>query len=163
MGRRLTARCVLHFLVCFLLGAPLAAAESDQAWIRGVFTGHSPRPVRAADADVATIAAEGGDVVVVGRGRSMQPLYPAGTRLVLRRTPFAALRSGQTVVYRNRTGWPVAHVLVAHTRDGWRARGLNNRHHDFEPVREENLLGVVVAAFAGPAMSAREVFFLSDD
>lgn len=85
--------------------------------------------------------------VLVGSGRSMQPLYVAGTILVLQQFPFELLERGQTVLYRNHAQKVVAHVLVAKARDGWRAAGLNNGDHDREPVRPENLVGVVVGAF----------------
>ncbi len=77
----------------------------------------------------------------------MLPLYEPGTILVLRQLPFAQLKRGQTVLYRNQENKIVAHVLVARTRDGWRAQGLNNRQHDMEPVHEDNLVGVVIAAY----------------
>lgn len=95
----------------------------------------------------------------------MLPLYPAGTRLVLREVPFPQLRPGQTVIYRNRAGRAVAHVLVARSRDGWRVRGLNNRLQDMEPVRAENLLGVVVAAYTANSSlpAVRSALFLSDE
>ena len=77
----------------------------------------------------------------------MLPLYAPGTILVLCQQPFTQLKRGQTVLYRNQERKIVAHVLVARTRDGWRAQGLNNRQHDMEPVHEENLVGVVIAAY----------------
>ncbi|RXK55083.1 hypothetical protein ESB00_04055 [Oleiharenicola lentus] len=85
--------------------------------------------------------------VLVGTGRSMQPLYESDTILVLRQLPFMELQRGQTVLYRNKRGKIIAHVLVSRTRDGWRARGLNNSIHDMEPVQAENLVGIVLAAF----------------
>ncbi|MFZ5495928.1 MAG: hypothetical protein ACOZE5_11420 [Verrucomicrobiota bacterium] len=88
-----------------------------------------------------------GAFVLVGTGRSMQPLYRPGTILVLRQLAFTDLKRGQTALYRSKDRHVVAHVLVAKARDGWRARGLNNRIHDMEPVQADNLVGVVVAAF----------------
>lgn len=166
MARRLTARCFIGLCAWSLLTASLLAnEEGDHSWIRGVFTGNSPRPrlVVAGEASGTPVAA--GELLVVGRGRSMLPLYPAGTRLVVRNLPYPALRSGQTVVYRNRAGRVVAHLLVARTRDGWRVRGLNNRLQDMEPVRADNLLGVVVAAYTAdsPLPETRTALFLSED
>lgn len=141
---------------------PLAAIERSP-WIRGVYTGSSPRPLVAMEEVAWQRASEiaenlPGGFVLVGSGRSMQPLYEPDTILVLRHLPFDELRRGQTALYRSRDGKVIAHVLVSKARDGWRARGLNNRLHDMEPVLSENLVGVVVAAFK-PVAGKRPVSF----
>jgi hypothetical protein len=136
-----------------------AADETDDPWIRGVFTGKSPRAVALAETDAwqraSTVAEHTPDsFVLVGSGRSMQPLYAPGTILVLQQFPYELLERGQTVLYRNHARKIVAHVLVARARDGWRVAGLNNGRHDMEPVSAANLVGVVIAAFQplpGPA------------
>ena len=135
------------------------ARESDKPWIRGVFTGKSPRAVRLPETDAwqrASAMAERAPnaFVLVGSGLSMQPLYAPGTILVLQQFPYELLEPGQTVLYRNQARKVVAHVLVAKVRDGWRVAGLNNRSHDMEPVLAENLVGVVIAAFQ-PLPTAR--------
>lgn len=117
-----------------------------------MFTGRSPRPQHVAEPEAwrrvdEIVRATPDTFTLVGGGESMQPLYPPGTILVLRALDFAELRPGQTAVYRNRAQRPVAHILVAKARDGWRARGLNNARHDPEAVVADNLIGVVVAAF----------------
>jgi hypothetical protein len=126
--------------------------DSENVWIKGVYTGASPRPmilpeVTAWQQAVALVENTPGAFVLVGSGRSMQPLYPPDTILVLRQLTYQELQRGQTVLYRNRQKKVIAHVLVAKTRDGWRARGLNNVSHDMEPVEPGNLVGVVVAAY----------------
>jgi hypothetical protein len=136
----------------FIFVASVAAKETDDAWIRGVFTGKSPRVVALAETEAwqrASVMAERtpNSFVLVGSGRSMQPLYTPGTILVLQQFPFESLERGQTVLYRNSARKVVAHVLVAKARDGWRVAGLNNRGHDMEPVNSGNLVGVVVGAF----------------
>jgi len=136
-----------------------AALETDDAWIRGVFTGKSPRVVTLAETDAwqraASVAEHAPDsFVLVGTGRSMQPLYAPGTILVLQQFPYELLERGQTVLYRNAARKVVAHVLVAKVRDGWRVAGLNNSRHDMEPVSAANLVGVVIAAFQ-PLPAAR--------
>lgn len=134
--------------------------ETQDPWIRGVFTGASPR-VEQAEAATAwehaeRRALESSDaVVLLGTGRSMLPLYPPGTILVVRQVGYDQLRCGQTAIYRNRGNRTVAHVLITKARDGWRARGLNNKWHDMEPVRAENLLGVVIAAYRPAGEGAR--------
>lgn len=135
-----------------LTAAAVAFDETRDPWIRGIFTGNSPRAVITTDAEawagVNKIVCDVPDTfALIGTGQSMNPLYPAGTILVLREVDYRDLRSGQTVVYRNQKQRAVAHVLVAKARDGWRVRGLNNRTHDNEPVVAENLVGVVIAAF----------------
>lgn len=143
--------CVLAGLV-LSAGFVGAAQETDDPWIRGVFTGKSPRAVTLAETDAwqraSTVAEHAPDsFVLVGSGRSMQPLYTPGTILVLQQFPYELLERGQTVLYRNAARKIVAHVLVAKVRDGWRVAGLNNRDHDMEPVSAANLVGVVIAAF----------------
>lgn len=173
MSGGLAARRAL-LLISLLAAGSLGAKEARESdpWIHGIFTGHSPRPVEVDSTgawDRATREARsvGNALVLVGTGRSMQPLYPSGTVLVLRPVSYDQLRPGQTAVYRNREARAVAHVLVTRTRDGWRARGLNNRRHDLEPVKPDNLLGVVVAAYQPTRIAATRVreasaFFLSD-
>ena len=136
----------------FWSGSVGAARETDDQWIRGVFTGKSPRSVTLSETDAwqyaNTFAEKAPDsFVLVGSGHSMHPLYTPGTILVLQKFPYELLERGQTVLYRNQAHKVVAHVLVAKVRDGWRVAGLNNRSHDMEPVRSDNLVGVVIAAF----------------
>jgi hypothetical protein len=146
-------------VACLLVGPSVHAIETDDAWIRGVFTGKSPRAVPLVESEAwqraSTVADHAPNAfVLVGSGRSMQPLYAPGTILVLQRFPFELLERGQTVLYRNHARRIVAHVLVARARDGWRVAGLNNGSHDMEPVSANNLVGVVIAAFQ-PVPAAR--------
>lgn len=129
-----------------------AADELQDPWIRGIFTGRSPRPVtveaREAWQNAQTLAAQTpGAFVLVGGGSSMQPLYQPGTILVLQPRGYEKLERGQTALYRNQAGKVVAHVLITKARDGWRVAGLNNRMHDMEPVLATNLVAVVIAAY----------------
>jgi hypothetical protein len=145
------ARWILVGLIA-LSGIGGIARETDDPWIRGVFTGKSPRALALAETEAwqrAGTCAEHApnSFVLVGAGQSMQPLYAPGTILVLQRFPYELLERGQTVLYRNRDRKIVAHVLVARTHDGWRVAGLNNPRHDMEPVQASNLVGVVIAAF----------------
>ncbi len=144
-----------------LLIASGFAREPDNSWIRGVYTGNSPRPILASESEAWQHASEladnlSGAFVLVGTGQSMQPLYTPGTIMVLQQLPFTELKCGQTALYRNKQSKIVAHVLVARTRDGWRARGLNNYIHDMEPVNSGNFVGIVVAAFK-PVTSSRSL------
>jgi len=135
------------------------AATNNQTWIRGCYVGNSPKPAVVGETEAWQQATALADItpeafVLVGSGHSMNPLYAAGTILVLRKASLAELRCGQTVLYRNHQQRIVAHLLVAQVRDGWRAQGLNNASQDMEPVNGDNLVGVVVAAFK-PSSPAR--------
>ena len=148
---------VSGFLV--LSGLVGTAHETDDVWIRGVYTGRSPRPVTAKETEAWQRASTVADhnfraFVLVGAGESMQPLYVPGTILVLQQCAFDKIQRGQTALYRNGAGKVVAHVLVTKARDGWRATGLNNRTHDMEPVVAGNFVGIVIAAFQ-PAPEGR--------
>lgn len=146
-------RRLLQYLSLFSLVSGVAVArEAEEHWIRGVYTGESPRPMQVSEPEArvraATVARQNpGTFVILGTGESMEPLYSPGTFLVLRPVPYRDLKRGQTVLYRSQDRKIVAHVLVAKARDGWRVQGLNNRIHDMEPVKADNLVGVVVAAF----------------
>ncbi len=148
--------------VCLLAATATHAAKSelDNPWIRGIFTGKSPRPVVTSEPEAwqqASQLAENTDgaFVLVGGGESMQPLYQPGTILVLQSLPYTALQPGQTALYRNKANKIDAHVLVTKARDGWRAIGLNNRIDDMEPVCADNLVGVIIAAYQPTATSRR--------
>jgi hypothetical protein len=146
-------------MALILIFGSAGAKEADETWIRGVFTGRSPRPVVLAEGEAwrqaSAIAERAPDsFVLVGSGQSMQPLYAPGAILVLQRFPYELLERGQTVLYRNQAKRVVAHVLVARARDGWRVAGLNNSSHDMEPVCAANLVGVVIAAYQ-PVAEAR--------
>lgn len=135
-----------------LSGLVGAAHETDDPWVRGIFTGKSPRPVQLVETEAWRRASELAGLtprafVLVGGGESMEPLYAPGTILVMQQRPYEKLERGQTALYRNQAGRVVAHVLIAKAHDGWRVAGLNNRIHDMEPVLAQNLVGVVIAAF----------------
>jgi hypothetical protein len=88
--------------------------------------------------------------VVIGHGRSMAPLYPPGTVLVLQPLLWANLRPGMTAIYNKDPDNPyhmVAHVLLKREADEWVAQGLANRAPDRVLVTEANYVGTVVAAF----------------
>lgn len=126
--------------------------ELGDAWIRGIFTGMSPRPVHLMETEAWKQANELAEItpgafVIVGGGKSMLPLYAPGTIFVMQQCSYDDLQCGQTALYRNQAGKTVAHVLITKARDGWRVAGLNNRIHDMEPVLAQNLVGVVIAAF----------------
>ena len=105
---------------------------------------------RGAELAAAQLKAEKtpGAFALMGAGSSMEPMYLAGTAIVVQPQSFVTLRKGQPVVYRNRRGYLVAHMLVEETRDGWIVVGINNAEADEELVTRNNLLGVIKAAYA---------------
>jgi hypothetical protein len=85
---------------------------------------------------------------LIGSGKSMEPMYVSGTAIVVHEQSFHTLSAGLPVVYRNRRGHYVAHMIVEPIRGGWLAIGLNNAKPDDELVTKDNYVGVIQAAFA---------------
>ncbi len=120
-------------------------------WMRGIYVAESPAPQPVPEAiavEVAkTRATQLGRVAIRGKGKSMSPLYKDGVIMIVAPVQYNELRRGQTVVYENRQGQKVAHVLVTKFKKGWRVTGLNNSLHDCQGMNAKNLRGVVVDAF----------------
>lgn len=93
-------------------------------------------------------AAHQGDFVLHGVGASMEPVYVSGTAVVVHPSAFHMLRKGMPVVYVDRRGHHVAHMLMEKVRGGWLAIGLNNADPDDTLVTPDNLVGIVRHAFA---------------
>ena len=89
-----------------------------------------------------------GDFALIGAGSSMEPMYVAGTAIVVHPQSYTTLRRGQPVVYRNSRGRLVAHMLIEETRGGWIVVGVNNAEADDDLVTRDNLVGVIKAAYA---------------
>ncbi len=108
-----------------------------------------------ADARALATAHQGLRIMRIS-GTSMEPFFTDGAVVVVRPLAFARLETGMLVIYRNRFGETVAHRLVVHTADGWRARGQANDKPDSTLVTPTNFIGVVYATFndASPAVSA---------
>ncbi|HVU33148.1 MAG TPA: S24/S26 family peptidase [Opitutaceae bacterium] len=123
--------------------------------------GRAPPEIGKANPTEAWIAAEQlaaqheGDFVLHGVGDSMVPIFCDGTVVVVHPTSFFMLQRGSHVVYLNRRGRAVAHVLVERLDDGWVAAGLNNPQPDDERVTASNLVGVIRCAFIPSTAAAR--------
>jgi hypothetical protein len=140
---------IFVLLIISLVSSVARAADAKPG---GIFFGNSPQPIAVARQEAWRYAEQmaaqhEGAFVVRGDGASMEPLYPSGTVLVIERVSFDQLKRGATVIYRNKEGRPIAHVLVAPSRKGWRTAGLGNQRLDKESVSPENLLGVVTSAY----------------
>lgn len=136
-----------------ILSPQIGAKPRSDEYIAGCYVGGSPTPElstlsEAKQRSRALAVSLPGAFVLKGQGRSMQPLYSDNTVLVVQPKPFAQLERGMTVVFLTKDNRSITHVLVAKSKDGWRTMGLNNTRHDGAPVTEENLQGVVVAAYA---------------
>ena len=103
------------------------------------------REFRAADAAAKNIE---GAQAFLGAGESMEPLYATGTAIVVMPCKFSQLHAGMSVVYVSHSGRGVAHVLVNEMPGGWIAQGLNNKSEDSDLVTADNLVGVIVQAYA---------------
>jgi hypothetical protein len=90
----------------------------------------------------------GGATAFWGVGKSMEPLFPSETAIVVAPIRFKDLRKGMTVVYFNRRGRMVAHSLTGDLPKGWIAQGVNNDKEDDDLVTKQNLVGVIVQAYA---------------
>ncbi|MCF3649474.1 S24/S26 family peptidase [Synoicihabitans lomoniglobus] len=128
-----------------------SASVKPVKWVRGIYVAETPAPKLIPENIVWSVAEAAAKAVkgttLRGNGQSMQPLYQPGTVLVIAPSKFDDLKRGQTVVYYNSDSRPVAHVLVAKCKTGWRVAGLNNRAHDDEGVTSRNLFGVVIEAY----------------
>lgn len=89
--------------------------------------------------------------VLFGSGRSMEPMYPSETAVVVHECSFRTLEIGMPVVYRNGRGFYVAHMLVGDVPGGWLAIGVNNTEPDDDLVTGKNFVGVITAAYAPAA------------
>jgi hypothetical protein len=85
---------------------------------------------------------------LIGSVRSMEPMYPSGTAVVVQERDYKSLEKGMPVVYRNSRGFYVAHMLVWDLPSGWLAFVINNTEPDDDLVTAENLVGVITEAYA---------------
>ena len=87
-------------------------------------------------------------VVLVGQGESMAPLFGDNTILVINEIDFDKLEPGMDVAYLNKQGRRVVHRLKAQDAIGnWIVQGINNDAEDESRVTRSNLMGVVYASF----------------
>jgi hypothetical protein len=81
--------------------------------------------------------------VYLSRGESMLPQIDHNSLLLVANTDFDQLSAGMLVIYRDDDGDLVSHRLIARTRNGWIAKGINNYWKDPGLVNRSNLQGVV--------------------
>ncbi len=83
-----------------------------------------------------------------GVGSSMEPLFTSRTAIVVAPINFKELKKGMTVVYINSRGRMVAHSLIGDLPKGWIAQGVGNAEEDDDLVTKQNIVGVIVGAYA---------------
>lgn len=151
-------RQTLRLAVCGLLlvglGAvtPLTAGIKSQRLLKAIIT-HTPAPLLVAEGQQLIIAERAaahipGAVAYWGVGASMEPLYATNTAIVVTPIAYDAVKKGMTVVYMKSNGRRVAHPVVGETRGGYLVQGVSNDEPDAGVVNEENLIGVIVSAYA---------------
>src|SRR4051812_41004191 len=151
LARRVSSTLVLLVALAGLESGGCAA--SPAATKISLFVQHAPVPTLVPRGDVVRAAQRvadltEGDFVLRGAGRSMEPIYHAGTVVVVHPSAMHMLRKGMAVVYRNQSGTHVAHMLLEKTEQGWVAIGLNNTDPDGVLVTSKNLVGIIQYAFA---------------
>jgi signal peptidase I len=92
-------------------------------------------------ADVAVCAVENTD--------SMLPTFDANAILLAEKVEFGALREGDIVTYKSRSGKLIVHRLNDRRPKGWWPVGDNNRTADPELVTPENLDRRVIGILYG--------------
>lgn len=131
------------------------------AILAGVFaTGCSTAPTPGTEAprssvsrdhavSLAQIAASnvGGQVFTVAASGSMKPTLDENSIVTIETVPFAELRKGDIIIYRNRQGVPIIHRLYEETNGRWLVLGDNNAALDREAVTADNIVGRVCAIF----------------
>jgi signal peptidase I len=120
----------------------LAAIISRTPAPRLVEEGHQLKTAQAA------AAALPGAQAFWGIGRSMEPLYATNTAIVIQAIDYEHIKKGMTVVYLKSTGVRVCHSVVGETTGGYLVQGVNNDAEDAELITPDNLIGVIVQAYA---------------
>jgi hypothetical protein len=143
----LALQSAVILLFCFVASQAQAAGIKSERLLAAIIK-ETPKPVlvsrgqemKQAEAAAAEIP---GASAFWGVGASMEPLYASHTAIVVAPVKFKALKKGMTVVYINSNGRMVAHSLT-----GDIPKGLNNAEEDDDLVTKENLVGVIVQAYA---------------
>lgn len=151
-------RPILRLAICGLLLAGLGAPPSLSARIKSerllkALIIRTPAPQLVAEGQQLKVAERAaaqipGAVAYWGIGRSMEPLYATNTAVVVAPISYDDVKKGMTVVYLKSNGRRVAHTVVGEIREGYLVQGVCNDEPDAGVVNEENLLGVIVSAYA---------------
>ncbi len=84
-----------------------------------------------------------------GSGKSMLPYYGDNSVLIIETASYNKLKMDMSVVYRDRNGDLVGHLLQEKFGNDWYARGFNNKKQDPQVVTERNYVGVIFGILSG--------------
>ena len=155
----LGVRHILRLAICGLLfagglGAPpaLSARIKSERLLKALII-RTPAPQLVAEGRQLEIVERAaaqipGAVACWGIGRSMEPLYATNTAVVVAPISYDDVKKGMTVTYMKSNGRRVAHTVVGEIRTGYLVQGVCNDEPDPGVVNEENLIGVIVSAYA---------------
>ncbi len=147
-----TARLLLTTLLVVGVSLVAQAGIKSERTLAAIIT-HTPSPRLVAEGSQlqtaeAAAAALPGAFALWGIGRSMEPLYATNTAVVVTAIDYEQIKKGMTVVYMKNNGRRVAHSVVGETTGGYLVQGVNNDEEDAELITPENLIGVIVQAYA---------------
>lgn len=139
--------------IFLLVAAPALHAGIKSERLLAAIINHNPAPLIVESGRQLALAEQAarrlpGAHAFWGVGQSMEPLYATNTAVVVVPVAYDRIRKGMTVVFWNRDGFRVAHTVVGETRGGYLTQGVNCPEPDPGVVNEDNLIGVVVQAFA---------------
>lgn len=140
-------------LLGICLGATALHAGIKSERLLAAIIRQTPEPQLVAAGEQMKIAQQAaatirGAAAFWGVGDSMEPLFSDKTAIVVAPIHFKQLKKGMTVVYRSSRGNMVAHSLKGDIPGGWIAQGVGNAKEDDDLVTPENLMGVIVQAYA---------------
>jgi hypothetical protein len=91
-------------------------------------------------------------------GNSMKQYYPAEfTTVIVKPIDFSLLRLGQVIVYTNKFGEEVIHVITKKVTDGFLVKGANNKNNDSTVLTKDNFIGIVYVTFNDKSNSSRNL------
>jgi hypothetical protein len=145
-------RGIVFAAAAFVASAAAQAGITSERLLAAIIK-QTPEPMlvpagtqmKAAEAAAADIR---GGIAFYGVGKSMEPLFASRTAIVVAPIKFKELKKGMTVVYMNSRGRMVAHSLKGDLPKGWIAQGVGNDEEDDDLVTKDNLIGVIVGAYA---------------
>ena len=139
-------------LIALSCGVQAAAGIKSERQLTAIIT-RTPAPQLVAEGQQLKQAEKAaaqmpGAIAYLGIGESMEPLYAPNTAVIVMPISYDSIKKGMTVVYVKSNGRRVAHSVIGETTGGYLVQGVNNDEADAEVVNENNLIGVVVQAYA---------------
>lgn len=108
----------------------------------------SPIPFQKALSDAQHIASMNPNwILMEAEGNSMNPHYSSNDLIIIEKSDFDDLRPGMVVVYKDKEGDYVGHIILEKTPEGFIAQGFNNSNKDPQLVTKDNYIGTLFATF----------------